>query len=221
MVETKSNWDIVAKKIASTPRIHLGKYASFWMHNTPRRMLHSQSYYRFASKLIGREAVVLDVGCNDGLGTYLLGKECGKAHGVDFDKEAILSAKANFEGEGVTFSEEDFFHVSSDMLYNGITSFDVIEHIYPENAPLFIEKIACHLTREGVAVIGTPSMISQTFASEISKKGHVNIYDDARFYDELRQQFKHVFLFSANDELIHTGFHKLAHYFIAVCTGRR
>lgn len=213
--ETKSNWESVSNQIKGQKSIELGRYVSHWFYQTPRRLLHSLSYYKFAAKMIGSGKRVLDVGCNEGLGTFVLAKECGFARGFDFDQEAIATAKRNFSETNIEFKQDDFLN-SSESNWDALTSFDVIEHIYPENIDLMWNKVASSLTEEGVAIIGTPSLISQQFASEISKKGHVNIYTGDRLESEMRKVFTHVFIFSAHDEVIHTGYQPLAHYFIAI-----
>lgn len=214
--ETKSNWECVSRLIKDQKPIELGRYASYWFYRTPRRMLHCLSYYKFAAKLIGKNKRVLDVGCNEGLGTYVMAKECGFAHGVDFDAEAIQVAKSNFQENNLTFSQDDFLNSPSNPNWDAVISFDVIEHIYPENVPQFWAGIASNLKPEGLVVIGTPSLISQQFASEISKKGHVNVYTGERLEEEMKKYFTHVFMFAAHDEVVHTGYLPLAHYLIAV-----
>ncbi len=216
--DAKSSWDCVYQKIEEQEPLTLGKYLSDWHHHSPRRLMHSMSYYKFAAKMIGSGKRVLDVGCNEGFGSYLLAKECGYVLGVDFDEEAIASAKKNFSGEQIDFSCEDFLS-SPDKKFDAVTSFDVIEHILPEHASRFISKIARSLGKEGTAIIGTPSEISQQFASQVAKSGHINIYNHQRFERELLEHFSHVFLFAANDEVVHTGFMPLAHYYIAVACG--
>lgn len=216
MLETKSNWECVSKQILDQKPIQLGRYASYWFYKTPRRMLHSLSYYKFAAKMIGNGKRVLDVGCNEGLGTYVMAKECGFARGIDFDEEAISTAKANFSEKNIEFHQEDFLAARPTQKWDAVTSFDVIEHIYPENVPSFWESITSSLSPDGLAIIGTPSLISQQFASEVSKKGHVNIYTGERLEAEMKKYFNHVFLFAANDEMVHTGYLPLAHYLIAV-----
>ena len=32
---------------------------------------------------------------------------------------------------------------------------------------------------------------------------------------------KIVFMFSMNDEVVHTGYHKMAHYLFGLCTGKK
>ena len=201
--------------------IEWGRYVSYWFYHTPRRLLHCLSYYKFAAKMIGTQKRVLDIGCNEGIGTYLIAKECGFAKGIDFDKQAIEQAQENFNETCVAFEIGDFLQISPQPKWDAIVNFDVIEHIFPEHVDQFMQRICSNLKEEGVAIIGTPSYISQQFASDISKKGHVNIYDPIRLKKELSNYFHYVFLFAANDEVVHTGFLPLAHYLIAVCCKKR
>jgi 2-polyprenyl-3-methyl-5-hydroxy-6-metoxy-1,4-benzoquinol methylase len=220
MRETKSKWNPVLNLMKDKPTVELGKYASYWFHKTPRRMLHSLSYYKFAAKLIGDQKKILDIGCNEGLGTYLLAKECSYAKGVDFDTKAIEIAQKNFSEHNICFEVKDFLCNPEKDQYDAVVNFDVIEHIYPENIDMFFTNIKSCLNNAGMSIIGTPSKISQQYASNISKKGHVNIYSPNRLLNEMRKHFEFVFLFSANDELVHTGFYELAHYLIVIGTKR-
>lgn len=217
MKESKSNWSCVTEELMQeVPEIDLGRYASFWFHKTPRRVAYCMSYYKFASKLIGKGKRVLDVGCNEGLGTFLIGKECGFAKGVDFDEDAIVQAQKNFKEPFVEFETGDFLKSNDKGNWDAVINFDVIEHILQEHAHDFLGGIAKKLTPEGLCIIGTPSKISQEFASEVSKKGHINIYTHERLEAEMREHFEFVFMFAANDEVVHTGYLPLAHYFITV-----
>ena len=196
--------------------IAFGKYVSHWVHKSPRRMLFALSYYKFALKLIGKNKKILDVGCNEGLGTFLLSKESRLVKGIDFDNEAISYAKENFSSKKLIFSVQDVFNFKSDNQWDAVVSFDVIEHIFPHNAINFLSKISSFLKHDGIMIIGTPSFISQKFASKVTKEGHVNIYSHERLIIEMRKFFKFVFVFPAHDEIVHTGFLPLAHYYIVV-----
>jgi hypothetical protein len=37
----------------------------------------------------------------------------------------------------------------------------------------------------------------------------------------LELYFHNVFIFSMNDEVVHTGYYKMAHYLLALCVGKR
>ncbi|HSX13982.1 MAG TPA: class I SAM-dependent methyltransferase [Chlamydiales bacterium] len=221
MKETKSNWACVADVMKQQPEIAFGRYVSYCYYKTPRRILHSISYYKFAAKLIGKEKRVLDVGCNEGIGTWVLAKECGFAKGVDFDAQAIETAKSNFPYPNIQFSAGDIFEGNPNEPWDAVLNFDVIEHIYPEHAEQFMGKLKSHVSDTGLVVIGTPSLVSQQFASEIAKKGHVNVYSPQRLEEMMARHFEFVFLFAANDEVVHTGYLPLAHYLIAIGCKKR
>lgn len=221
--ETKSNWENVSQFMQNNNKeITLGKYISYWFLNSPRRTLHYLSYYKFASKMIGKNKNVLDVGSNEGLGTWLLAKECGFAKGLDFDSDAIDSAINNFGYlKNIEFQNEDIFKYSDKNKWDAVVSFDVIEHILPENSDAFLSKICSLISNEGIFIVGTPSLISQNFASDISKKGHVNVYSPERLEEQMKKYFDFVFMFSAHDEVVHTGYLPLAHYLIALCCKKK
>ena len=68
----------------------------------------------------------------------------------------------------------------------------------------------------GVAVIGTPNVTADRYASENSRKGHVNLKDHKELRALVLRHFQRVFLFSMNDEVVHTGFYPMAHYLWAL-----
>ena len=55
-------------------------------------------------------------------------------------------------------------------------------------------------------IIGTPSLESQAYASPPSKAGHINCKSGDELKALLSSYFHNVFLFSMNDEVVHTGF---------------
>jgi hypothetical protein len=70
-------------------------------------------------------------------------------------------------------------------------------------------------------VIGLPSLESQPYASPQSKAGHVNCKSGPELKRLMEEYFHNVFLFSMNDEVVHTGFHKMANYVFAIGAGKR
>lgn len=214
MNQEKSQWMPVTE-LMNRESITFGRYLSYWFDKTPRRALYYASYYKFAAKMIGKDRSVLDVGCSEGLGTWILAAECGRAMGVDIDSEAIAVAKENWRDGRISFSCSDFLTLPPTER-DAVVSFDVVEHILPDHADSFFSGIATNLRHNGVAVIGTPNLDGQQYASEISKAGHVNVYSYDRLEESMRNHFHHVFMFCANDEVIHTGYSRMAHYLIAV-----
>jgi 2-polyprenyl-3-methyl-5-hydroxy-6-metoxy-1,4-benzoquinol methylase len=210
----RSKWNPV-KEMMGNPKVYFGRHLSYWWENTPRSALYFMSHYKFAVKMIGSGKRVLDIGCAEGLGTWLLAIECGYAKGIDLDDQAIDMGKRNWNDPRISFECIDILKMKP-WQYDAVVSFDVIEHIIPKNVDTFMRVVVDNLSENGVSIIGTPSLTGQAYASEVSKAGHVNVYSAERLEEEMLQYFEHVFLFCANDEVIHTGFAKMAHYYIVI-----
>ena len=103
-----------------------------------------------------------------------------------------------------------------DEPYDAVVTFDVIEHILPQNADNFMAKVTANLSPYGIAIVGTPNLTAREYASAAANAGHVNLYSGERLEQEMLRHFTQVFMLGANDELVHTGFLPMAHYLIAV-----
>ena len=86
---------------------------------------------------------------------------------------------------------------------------------------MFLKNAFAPLDTNGVGIIGIPSLESQSYASIQSKIGHVNCKSAPDLKALMEKFFHNVFIFSMNDEVVHTGFHKMAHYVFAVGAGKR
>lgn len=224
VMQEHKEWPEIMGTMIGDKRITLGEYTTFNFLNDPKRFGFVLARYKFAAKMIGQKCV-MELGCADGVGTYLLSKECGYAAGVDYHQDSIDRAVEVFGGYDCQFCCIDFMGNNDDiyLLENvdcqAVVSMDVIEHIPYFDIDKYWQAVISRLPENGVAVIGTPSAISQHYASPISKAGHINIYEHERFVAEAERYFHNVFLFSMHDEIVHTGFYPLAHYLIALCVG--
>lgn len=188
----------------------------------PRHLLWILARYKFVSKMLSGRHNVLEVGCGDAFGTRLVQQEVRTVTAVDFDPVFIKDARARMQDP---WRFECFTH---NMLsgpvegkFDAAYSLDVIEHIPKSEEERFLENIAASLTPQGVLIIGTPSLQSQAYASKYSKEGHINCKDHKDLKELMQRFFENVFIFSMNDEVVHTGFYPMAHYLFALCTGRR
>ena len=105
--------------------------------------------------------------------------------------------------------------------FDAVVSLDVIEHIAKEDEDRFLQTLALNLKPDGVAVIGTPNITMDKYASPSNKIGHVNLFDQKRLHELLSRVFQNVFIFGMNDEVIHTGFYPMCCYIMAVCAGKK
>jgi 2-polyprenyl-3-methyl-5-hydroxy-6-metoxy-1,4-benzoquinol methylase len=201
-------------------RVQLGPYFSYILLKTPRRLLHLLSYYKFAAKMIGKNKRVIEVGCSEGVGTILLAEHAASCLGVDLDAASIDIANATVASDRLTFRCMNVFDAPPGS-FDAAVALDTIEHIETAREDDFVGGIAALLESHGVFVCGTPNITSDQYASAHTKLGHINLYSAERLGALMERHFHNVFLFSANDEVVHTGFSPMAHYLIALGVGPR
>jgi 2-polyprenyl-3-methyl-5-hydroxy-6-metoxy-1,4-benzoquinol methylase len=209
-----------AKEVFGNERLALGPYFTFIVRNSPRRLLHLLSYYKFAAKMIGVGKRVVDVGCSEGFGTILLAEHAASCVGMDLDRDAIAIANATVASAKLTFEVADVLHDDIGR-FDAAVALDVIEHIYQENEDAFVGALAAALSDDGLLILGTPNVTADRYASEHARRGHVNLFDADRLRELGLRHFRNVLSFSANDEMVHTGFSPMAHYLFVVCAGPR
>jgi len=201
-------------------RVTLGPYFSYILLKTPRRLLHLLSYYKFAAKMIGADKRVIEIGCSEGVGSVILAEHAASCLAVDLDAASIDIANATVASDRLEFRCMNAFDAAPGS-FDAAVALDIIEHIEPARDDEFVAGIAGLLEPHGVFVCGTPNVTSDQYASAHTKLGHINLYSAERLRALAERHFHNVFMFSANDEVVHTGFAPMAHYLIALCVGPR
>ena len=188
----------------------------------PRRLSFVLSRYKFISKMLEGAEKVLEVGCGDAWPARIVKQTVKTLTVSDFDPVFIEDARLRDDSDWpISYLLHDMTKKPTKEQYDAIYSIDVLEHIDPKNEADFLSNICKSIKSDGVAIIGIPSIESQEYASPASKEGHVNCKTGKDFKDIMAKYFKHVFLFSMNDEVVHTGFDKMAHYLFALCCGTK
>jgi cyclopropane fatty-acyl-phospholipid synthase-like methyltransferase len=165
---------------------------------------------------------VLEVGCGDASATRLVQQTVNEVVVTDFDQVFISDIESRQQPEWRLVARvHDMVAAPLQENFNGIFSLDVLEHIEKSDEDLFLLNICKSLEDHGSLIIGMPSIESQTYASEGSKFGHVNCKSGQELRDLLKKYFHSVFMFSMNDEVVHTGFFPMSHYLIAVCCDKK
>ena len=117
--------------------ILLGPHISYEWRNSRRKIIFTAASYKFAMKMIGNmyepdTKEILELGCNDGFGTHFVAEFAKRVVGVDFDENAVELARKNIDDNNIEFICDDFLNKKYGE-FDAVVSFDVIEHICPEN----------------------------------------------------------------------------------------
>ena len=188
----------------------------------PKRTLFTLARYKFVAKMLAGHEDVLEVGCGDAFGSRLVQQTVGRVTAIDFDPIFIEDARKRINPHWpLELAVHDMLSGPLPGKYDAIFSLDVLEHIHPSQEDLFIKNMLTSLKSSGALIVGMPSLESQVYASPQSKAGHVNCKTGTTLKELFQQYFDNVFLFSMNDEVIHTGYMPMAHYLLALCCGKK
>jgi 2-polyprenyl-3-methyl-5-hydroxy-6-metoxy-1,4-benzoquinol methylase len=186
----------------------------------PKRLLFLLARYKFVAKMLAGRERVLEIGCADAFGTRIVQQEVGMVTATDFDPVFIEEARSRQDARWpLDLRVHDFVGAPLPEAFDAAYALDVLEHILPADEDRFLSNLTASLAPTGVAILGMPSLESQTYASEASRAGHVNCQSGPQLKATLERYFDNVFIFSMNDEVVHTGFHKMAHYLLGLCCG--
>lgn len=187
-------------------------------YEDPKRLVFTLARYKFVAKMFSGKSEVAEIGCGDGFGARIVRQEVENLLITDYDSFFIEKfIQQPSEKWPIEAKVHDILAGPLQKKVDAIYSLDVMEHIHQESEKIFINNLCLSLRDNGSAIIGMPSLESQKYASFGSRAGHVNCKSGNEFQDFLCQYFEHVFLFSMNDEVVHTGFSKMAHYLLALC----
>jgi 2-polyprenyl-3-methyl-5-hydroxy-6-metoxy-1,4-benzoquinol methylase len=211
--------DIAREKGLTT----LGLMTNQVWEDDPRHLVFTLSRYKFVAKMLSGKAHVLEVGCADAFGTRLVLQEVTRLTATDFDQTFVDDVLQRMD-ERWKFDcrQHDLLAGPFAEKFDAAYAMDVIEHIPEAQENVFVGNIVDSLTAEGVLILGSPSLESQAHASPPSREGHVNCKTGKGLRSLMERFFHNVFLFSMNDEVLHTGFSPMAHYLIGIgCTRRQ
>jgi 2-polyprenyl-3-methyl-5-hydroxy-6-metoxy-1,4-benzoquinol methylase len=202
----------------SYPECHeVGGMSHYAYEDDPKRIAFTAARYKHTAKLLEGCDRVLEIGCADGYFSRIVAQHVGSLMALDSDPKFIEEAKSRKSARWpVYFWYCDFLGPNSPGLsyghFDAVYALDVLEHIQPDGEFLSrLRRVA------PVAVIGTPSLESQAYASMASVREHVNCYSLPDLRARLRKFYTNVFVLTMNDESLGTGFHGMAQYLLALC----
>jgi 2-polyprenyl-3-methyl-5-hydroxy-6-metoxy-1,4-benzoquinol methylase len=200
----------------------LGLMVNESWNQDPKRTVFTLSRYKFVARMLQGRRNVLEVGCADAFGTRIVQQAVSSVTAVDFDPLFIADVQDRMDPFWAFNARvHDMLEGPMPGDFDAAYALDVLEHIDPGREDAFLLNVISSLSPTGVVVIGMPSLESQVYASPQSKAGHVNCKTGPALKSTMEKYFNSVFIFSMNDEVVHTGFYPMAHYLLALCTHRR
>ena len=200
------------------PKTELGLMSNGTWQMDPRRLAITLSRYKFVSKMLAGCESAVEVGCGDAFASRIVQQEVQNLTVVDIEPYFIddINKRQN-EKWPLDAKVHDILNGPLQKKYDAAYSLDVLEHIDSGSEEAFLHNIKRSLVEKGVAIIGMPSIESQQYASPASKAGHINCKSGTELKKVCQKHFSNVFVFSMNDEVVHTGFYPMAHYLLALC----
>jgi len=208
--------ELVKRIYEKNPEIILPPEYALFLKDNLLRMLIRLARYKFVSKMIKQTDCLLEAGCGSGVGAIFLGQNCRRVIGVDSSELEIGEAKKINRRDNVSFMCEDIYNFPVQERFDVVVSLDVIEHMDAAAGEKFLAHLRRYLKPDGMLVLGTPSIYSYEYQGELSKAAHIKLYDQEELQDVVEKFFLRTLCFSMNDEMVHTGFPKMAWYYFVL-----
>lgn len=200
--------------------ISMGPWTSYSLLNDPIHISFVLARYKFCARMLSGKKSVLEIGCGDAPGTPIVAEFVEKIVAVDVDDRLINSnRKRLILIKNIEFDNFNICDGPAKKIFDAVYSIDVIEHFDKKLNKPFMENSVKSLSSDGICIIGTPNITANKYASERSRVQHINLQSHTSLRQKLEHYFKNVFMFSMNDEVLHTGYLPMAHYLFGVGVG--
>lgn len=203
-----------------------GYMSSQSWNDDPRALGFTLSRYKFVAKMLSGKKNILELGCGDAFFSRVVKQEVANLSVSDLDPIFIDQIIKKNNKEKKWNFKKAFIH---DMCvsptkesYEAIYAVDVFEHISKKNENTYLKNICKSLkNNHSILIFGCPSIYSQKYASKLSKIGHINCKTQENLKKKLEMFFYNTFVFSMNDEVLHTGYSKMANYYFIICVNKK
>ncbi|MCK4627531.1 MAG: class I SAM-dependent methyltransferase [Sedimentisphaerales bacterium] len=191
------------------------EYAYFTRDNLLQFMIRL-ARYKFVARQLRPRDHILEIGCGSGLGALFLAQHSSRVTAIDVKTQEIAEANSINRRNNATFEVADFFEYDPKLEFDVIVMLDVIEHMEENLGRKMIQRTTRFLADDGMLIVGTPSCYSAEYQSPLSRAAHIKLYDQQELREMMETWYGRTLAFSMNDEMVHTGFAKLAWYYFVL-----
>lgn len=140
--------------------------------------------YLFAAQLV-QDKVVLDVGCGEGYGTYLLARCARRVVGIDMDHETVMHASSKYCRDNLEFRVGSAASIPMEgtSLFDVVVCFETIEHLVEEHQRSLLAETKRLLKPDGVFIVSTPNKLTYSDIPQYQNEFHRKEY----YVDEFKQ----------------------------------
>ncbi|MFA5507731.1 MAG: class I SAM-dependent methyltransferase [Vulcanimicrobiota bacterium] len=212
--------ELTRQRYAENSNISLPAEYEMFVKKDLLRFLIRLARYKFVARMLSPTDRVLEVGSGSGLGAQFLSQHCESVLGLEVKDYEVDEAKTINRRDNVEFRLQDLYDFSSDEPFDVAVCLDVIEHMPVEEGRRLLRSMVGHLRPDsGMLVVGSPSIHSYPYQSEISRASHVKCYDQDELGSLITEVCYRVLPFSMNDEMLHTGHPKMSWYYVFLGVG--
>lgn len=210
----QSDFDPIVKVAEEYGVAHLGLMTNESWQLDPRRLVFTLSRYKFVAKMLAGQRDVIEVGCGDGFGSRIVRQAVHNLDAIEPDPILLESAQRHLPGRWPIhyFCHDLIADGPVPAIYDAAYAIDVLEHISWRDEDTFMRAFTRMIADHGIGIIGMPSLESQPWASPQSAAGHINCKTEEALRRTMSHHFHQVLMFSMSDEVVHTGYDRMAHY---------
>jgi SAM-dependent methyltransferase len=158
---------------------------------------HKKAYLYAGQYCEGK--TVLDYGCGNGYGSFLLSQISHNITAVDINKEVIEKCKQNYQADNLWFQVVELEKKTpfKDASFDVVLSFQVMEHVH--DVPGYLKELKRVLKDDGVLIITTPNRKYRLYPFQRPfNPCHVREYGVRQLKKELHPLFANVIIFGIN-----------------------
>jgi glycosyltransferase involved in cell wall biosynthesis/2-polyprenyl-3-methyl-5-hydroxy-6-metoxy-1,4-benzoquinol methylase/GT2 family glycosyltransferase/organic radical activating enzyme len=158
-----------------------------WVEGAQLHYEHLHRYAFAAHFVKGKK--VLDLGCGEGYGTYMLASEAEYVAGVEIDKTTVQHARSRYIKDNLEFMEGSILDmpVKGKGKFDVAVCFEVIEHIAEHDK--LLSEVKRLLKDDGLFIVSTPNKAVYTDESDYHNPFHIK----ELYLDEFKALLSHYF----------------------------